>query len=416
MSNEDNILRAGVDNDKEITILDASSFIDTLKESKEQLALTYVESKGMGAHIYRYVDLEALMNMISNGSMKVSINDIEMEDVPMTLEHTFDIKKMVGNKKMKDPILREHVGVDTDIGGNSSNNSSGGNSNGSGGSSSGGGGSASGSGENELLLIDATTFKESLEIIKNKLRATYVESKGKGAHIFKYLDYESFLYALENSIIKVRINNIHVEDVPATLEHTFDIEHYHASSTKKGNMVFVGDSRTICMFSATGDNTIQGEDRDGIKVYAGWGEGFNFLESAVASAGEFKTLITWIGCNDAGNGVSFSETYGPFYESLLEEDKNIVLFSVGRTDDRFLAEWDEGYANSNMISFNNEMMSWSEEHENVTYVDAYAESWSWKLNPSDGIHYTPRPTTSVWEFIKKHIPDPIEESEEEEEE
>ena len=158
------------------------------------------------------------------------------------------------------------------------------------------------------------------------------------------------------------------------------------------------------MFSESGDSPIDGESYDGVKVYASWGEGFDYFQSVLESlGGEFDTLAVWLGCNDAANGGSFSETYGQVYDELIEDDKKIVIFNVGRTEDQYLVPGDEGYANANMIAYNESMESWANERDNVTYINAYSESLGWALNSEDGIHYRPRPTTNIWDFIKRGI-------------
>lgn len=270
-----------------------------------------------------------------------------------------------------------------------------------GGGSSGG---SSGGGTKTIRVFDADKFIANLEALKKKLRKTYVESEVAGATIYRYIDYASLMSIAQNSIIEVSIKDseftVHETPEDILLEHEFIV----SGSEVESDIVMVGDSRTICMFSSDSEETISGEVHDGIRVYAGWGEGYDFLVESLEAAEEFTTLVVWLGCNDAAKGGSFAGTYGALYDSLLEEGKQIVIANVGRTDDKYLAPGDEGYVNSNMIAYNEQIAAWASEKEGVTFVDAYKASINWQLNKEDGIHYTPRPTTGIWQLITSCIP------------
>lgn len=274
------------------------------------------------------------------------------------------------------------------------------------GSGEGGGshGGSSGGGVKSIRVFDADKFIANLENLKKKLRKTYVESEAAGATIYRYIDYASLMSVAQNSIIEVSIKDSEftVHDVPEDilLEHEFIV----SGTEVETDIIMVGDSRTICMFSGSGDESISGDVHDGIRVYAEWGCGYDFLVGALEEAEEFTTLVVWLGCNDAAQGGSFEGTYGALYDELLEEGKQIVLVNVGRTDDKYLAPGDEGYVNSNMIAYNEQMESWASGKEGVTFVNAYKPSINWQLNHEDGIHYTPRPTIGIWQLIKSCIP------------
>lgn len=86
------------------------------------------------------------------------------------------------------------------------------------------GGSSKGSGGDTIYVIDAMAFISALKERKRKLRTTYVESKKKGAKLFRYIDYASLMNILAESVISVKIEDIEVNDVPTVLEHTFEVE------------------------------------------------------------------------------------------------------------------------------------------------------------------------------------------------
>ena len=77
----------------------------------------------------------------------------------------------------------------------------------------------------KIFVLDIKKFVNGIKEIKHKLRYTYVDSSaGESATIIRYLDYASLLHVINSSTVSVKIADIELEDVPATLEHTFEIE------------------------------------------------------------------------------------------------------------------------------------------------------------------------------------------------
>ena len=108
-----------------------------------------------------------------------------------------------------------------------------------------------------------------------------------------------------------------------------------------GRMLFIGDSRTVDIFSEEKDK-ILGEKHDDITVYCMDGAQFKFMTDSIDDIGldGFDTLISWMGCNEFGD---FSR-YGPYYDDLLEKGKQLVVCTVGPTKDEcllmvFLQRW-----------------------------------------------------------------------------
>ncbi len=171
-----------------------------------------------------------------------------------------------------------------------------------------------------------------------------------------------------------------------------------------GRMLFIGDSRTIDMF-ADSDTNIYAELHDGIPVYGGHGCGLDFMKESIEDYGldNFDTLVTWMGANEDGDFYG----YDKYYEKMMDHGKTLVLFTVGPTDDLYLHYDADGYryTNDKMESFNNELMRWAENRD-VKVIDMYGyvlQSENVKIDPADGIHYLPRPTTELWDFILKNI-------------
>lgn len=165
--------------------------------------------------------------------------------------------------------------------------------------------------------------------------------------------------------------------------------------------LFVGDSRTIDLF-ADSDENIYSEVHDGIAVYGGHGLGYGFLYESVDDYGEdnFDTLVTWIGANDYDN----FNAYTKYYRYLMDSGKNVIVCTIGPTQDEWLAEWDRPYYElSHMIDFNAKLTSWAEEN-GVKVIDLYDYVVNnVQIDSADGIHYLPRPNPDLWKYIIDNI-------------
>ena len=171
-----------------------------------------------------------------------------------------------------------------------------------------------------------------------------------------------------------------------------------------GRIIFTGDSRTVDMFYSDRDE-IWGEAFDGIPVYCRDACQSDYMINAVNSYGmdNFDTLVTWMGCNDYGN---FSP-YESFYNNLLQQGKNIVACTVGPTDNNTLAnDFDrEYYTNERQVAYNSSLISWANSN-NAKIIDLYtyiSGNGNLYINPEDGIHYMPQPTTEIWNYILAQI-------------
>ena len=167
-----------------------------------------------------------------------------------------------------------------------------------------------------------------------------------------------------------------------------------------GRILFTGDSRTVDLFSAQAEE-IRGDVHNGIPVYCKNGCQFQYMVDAINEYGmdNFDTLVSWMGCNEFGD---FSQ-YGPYYDSLIESGKTIVVCTVGPTvDDQLLNDVDYlYYPNANQIKYNNSLTAWANER-GVKVIDLYSyisNSSTISVVPGDGIHYLPQPTTELWTYI-----------------
>ncbi len=171
-----------------------------------------------------------------------------------------------------------------------------------------------------------------------------------------------------------------------------------------GRILFVGDSRTVDMFDA-GAEMLDALNAGGITVFCRNGGSYGYFASTVDSYGidNFDTLVTWMGCNDRGN---FSE-YEGYYNNLLAQGKNVVVCTVGPTADEYLVgEYDQTYyVNSLMVAYNNSLVNWANSN-GIKVIDMYSYLSSTAdvyLDPADGIHFQPQPTTGVWNYIVSNL-------------
>ena len=167
-----------------------------------------------------------------------------------------------------------------------------------------------------------------------------------------------------------------------------------------GRIVFFGDSRTIDMF-ADSDADLYGEKHDNITVFGGHGKGYGFLQQQLDGYGHanYDTLVSFMGANDRGN----FKNYQTYYEGLLAQGKKLVLCTVGPTVDWRLNAFDApSYPNDNMVYYNKQLKEWAAAH-GVKVIDTYQYIKDNITVDADGIHYTPRPTTALWQYILQEL-------------
>ena len=173
-------------------------------------------------------------------------------------------------------------------------------------------------------------------------------------------------------------------------------------SIRDQRVLFLGDSRTIDMF-ADSDDELAGAVVDGITIYARHGHGYSYMADVIGSYGvdNFDVLISWMGGNDHGH----FERYGPFYDNLLAAGKTLILCTVGPTaDEHLLGEDTKYYTNERMVRYNNDLIAYANSH-GIRVIDLYGYiAAGIAIDPADGIHYTPRPTTAIWQYILASLP------------
>ena len=163
-----------------------------------------------------------------------------------------------------------------------------------------------------------------------------------------------------------------------------------------GRIFFIGDSRTVDMFSGDAEE-IYDYDAGGIRVFAKDGCHCAYMQDIIGNySDQFDTIVSWLGCNDNNDAALYSQVY----ESLINQGKTVVICTVGPTADESLSgDFDVfNYPNEKMVAFNQSITAWAASH-GVKVIDTYSYVSSNIEISGDGIHYNPKPTTAIWSYI-----------------
>lgn len=170
-----------------------------------------------------------------------------------------------------------------------------------------------------------------------------------------------------------------------------------------GRILYVGDSRSVDLFDQYAEE-VRAANYNGITVYCKNACQLSYMEGAVGEVGMdgFDTLVSWMGCNDYGNFAK----YEPFYNNILAQGKKLIVCTVGPTDDNCLDEEDRYYYdNARELEYNAALVSWANSN-GVKVIDLYSYITSHDsvyVDPADGIHYQPQPTTELWSVILANL-------------
>ncbi|WP_022760510.1 SGNH/GDSL hydrolase family protein [Butyrivibrio sp. AD3002] len=162
--------------------------------------------------------------------------------------------------------------------------------------------------------------------------------------------------------------------------------------------LYVGDSRSVDLFSATAESVF-GEVHNDIVVCALNGANVRFLGEVLdhSDLSDYDMIITWMGANDFGH----FKPYIVKYNRLVSKGKKLVVCSVGMTRDAFLDEGGQPLFNTGVINrFNIQLMDWAGKKKKVKTVsmnDYIANKVS--IDSKDGVHYSPKPNKGLWNYI-----------------
>ncbi len=181
-----------------------------------------------------------------------------------------------------------------------------------------------------------------------------------------------------------------------------DVSATDTDDTAIHKIVFVGDSRSVDMFSGT-IHEIKGKRKSGIYVYAKDAGNYDYLVWAVNKANmqAGDVLVTWMGCNDRGDFTKYKK----YYNKLLKRGIRLIVGTVGFSDDNKLG--DEGdvlyYNDTIMRKFNSALTNWAKK-KGVKIIALYEYTKKHiKAQSHNGVHYIPKPTQKIWKYILKKV-------------
>ncbi|WP_026529116.1 Ig-like domain-containing protein [Butyrivibrio sp. VCD2006] len=161
--------------------------------------------------------------------------------------------------------------------------------------------------------------------------------------------------------------------------------------------LFIGDSRTVDLFSGTAE-CILGEVHNDVVVCAFNGGKITFLKEVInhSDLNDYDTIITWMGCNDYGAFKPYSSAYS----KLMAKKKKLVLCSVGPTSFGYLDEGGQALFNDRVISsFNVQLKTWADKKKVKTVPMYEYVSKNVTIDSKDGVHYSPKPNKPMWNYI-----------------
>ncbi len=183
---------------------------------------------------------------------------------------------------------------------------------------------------------------------------------------------------------------------------TIETKAKNSDVLKNKRILFVGDSRTVDMFSAK-KTQIRGKVYNNIRVYCKDAGNYSFLVWALNDANikKYDVIVTWMGANDRGD---FSR-YQKLYNKLRRKGKKLIVCTVGYSDTEKLTDYGDlnYYNNWIMQDFNRSLKSWAKKNK-VDTIDLYAYTLkNVATDGDDGIHYGPKPTTKIWKYVLKKL-------------
>ncbi len=237
-------------------------------------------------------------------------------------------------------------------------------------------------------INDETIISESAEKEATAVLSSFEASTTE-------IEVSNALISSESTTSTTATNEVSVESSQDSMAN--EIEVTENPLAKYGRILFIGDSRTVDIFSDSAEE-ISGVEADGITVYARNGAGDAYMTEVLDNCGmdSFDTLVTWMGANDWGDYAPYVDKYG----AVLEQGKNLIVCTVGPSDNNSLHEDDKPYYCEETIqSFNNMLTEWAA-NNNVKVVDLYTYvKDNVTIDPADGIHYAPRPTPNIWTYM-----------------
>ena len=161
-----------------------------------------------------------------------------------------------------------------------------------------------------------------------------------------------------------------------------DYKNYEKSSnTKTSKYIFIGDSRTVGMYTAKTGKGGGNYSNGGAHTV-----GKSALNGVVSKG---SAIIVLMGINDMGNVDGYISSINAMSKEY--KDSKVYFVSVNPCTD----------SNDNIIAFNNKLKKGLS--SNVKYIDSYSYLQSVGFNASDGVHYDKNTYIKLYDYIKKNI-------------
>ena len=168
-------------------------------------------------------------------------------------------------------------------------------------------------------------------------------------------------------------------------------------------VLFIGDSRTVDMFSAT-RSEISGEVYNNITVYAKDGATYGYMKDTLKKVNlkDYDVVVSWMGANEHGH----FKKYASYYKKLnKKKGLELVLCTIGYSDNRKLGDLGDClyYNDGIMQKYNKELNRWAKKNH-VKTIDLYSYTKHHiKARDNNGVHYVPNPTVDLWNYTVKQI-------------
>ncbi|WP_408072164.1 hypothetical protein [Butyrivibrio sp. JL13D10] len=167
-------------------------------------------------------------------------------------------------------------------------------------------------------------------------------------------------------------------------------------------VLFIGDSRTVDMFSAT-RHEIKGEVYNNITVYARDGATMGFRKETLKKVNleDYDLVVSWMGANEHGH----FERYSSYYKKLMKKNVKLVLCTIGYSDDGKLGDLGDClyYNNGIMLNYNKMLNKWAKKNH-VKTIDLYSYTRHHiRARENNGVHYVHSQKENLWNYTVKQI-------------
>ncbi len=177
---------------------------------------------------------------------------------------------------------------------------------------------------------------------------------------------------------------------------------YTTKTVTNARVLFIGDSRTVDMFSGK-KTKLKGKVKNNITVYALDGADCADMVQILddVDLDDYDVVVTWMGTNDKGDFSSYIEPYN----RLRKRGIKLILCTVGFTDTSKIEDEEdiEFYSNDLVKQYNSALKKYAQKN-GIGIIDLYKYTEHHiRIQSHNGIHYSPKPTKKLWNYIVKKL-------------